>query len=150
MTGRKSTIVGKHAEVAPIDSAAGNGRHLMATSLRFTSADLELLPQDGRRREIIDGELFVSTQPGGPHQFVCSFVWRLLQNWTELTGLGYAIEGLGVILGENDDVVPDVVWVSRDRLAQFLDEAGHLHAAPELVIEVLSPGSTNERRDREV
>jgi Uma2 family endonuclease len=121
----------------------------MATSLRFTSADLLVLPENGKRREIIDGDLFVSTQPDWRHQIVCSFAWRLLQNWNESTGLGHAVESLGVVLGENDDVVPDVVWVSRGRLAQFLDDAGHLHAAPELVIEVLSPGSTNERRDRE-
>jgi len=41
------------------------------------------------------------------------------------------------------------VWVSRERLAGLLDDAGHLQGAPELVIEILSPGSTNERRDRE-
>jgi Uma2 family endonuclease len=127
----------------------GKGKQLIATSLRFTSADLEALPQDGKRREIIDGELFASTQPGGQHQFVCSFVWRQLQSWSEATGLGYAIVGLGVIFGEDDDVVPDVVWVSRGRYAESLDEAGRLHAPPELVVEVLSPGPINERRDRE-
>jgi len=35
---------------------------------RFTSSDLELLPQlEGVRYEIIDGELYVSTQPSLPH-----------------------------------------------------------------------------------
>lgn len=38
---------------------------------------------------------------------------------------------------------------SNERLAILLDEAGHLTAAPELIIEVLSPGVENERRDRE-
>jgi Uma2 family endonuclease len=120
----------------------------MATSIRFTSADLEVMPQDGKRREIVDGELLVSTQPGGRHQTVCSLAWSLLHNWNEGTGLGYVIEGLGVIFGESDDVAPDVAWVSRERYAEFIDDAEHLHAPPELVIEVLSPGPTNERRDR--
>lgn len=31
----------------------------------------------------------------------------------------------------------------------MLDEAGHLIAAPELVVEILSPGEKNERRDKE-
>lgn len=42
-----------------------------------------------------------------------------------------------------------MVWVSRERLAHIEDEAGHLLGALELVIEVLSPGKQNERRDRE-
>jgi len=46
-------------------------------------------------------------------------------------------------------VIPDVVWISRDRLQNGLDEEGHLTIAPELVVEVLSPGIQNERRDRE-
>jgi len=47
-------------------------------------------------------------------------------------------------------VVPDVVWISQARRAAALGPDGHLHAAPELAVEVLSPGSANERRDREV
>jgi Uma2 family endonuclease len=35
------------------------------------------------------------------------------------------------------------------RLAVLLDNAGHLTAAPELVVEVLSSDAENERRDRE-
>lgn len=36
-----------------------------------------------------------------------------------------------------------------ERLEHLLDDAGHLTAAPELVVEVLSPGDKNEKRDRE-
>ena len=32
----------------------------MSTSLRFTSADLDVMPDDGKRYEIIDGELYMS------------------------------------------------------------------------------------------
>lgn len=54
----------------------------------------------------------------------------------------------GLIFAEDDDVAPDIVWISRERLATALAEDGKLHAAPELIIEVLSPGAANERRDR--
>jgi Uma2 family endonuclease len=43
-----------------------------------------------------------------------------------------------------------VVWISNQRLATLLDNDGHLTGAPELVIEVLSAGGENERRDKEV
>ena len=42
-----------------------------------------------------------------------------------------------------------MVWISRERFAAALEPDGKLHAAPDLVVEVLSPGSTNERRDRQ-
>ena len=43
-----------------------------------------------------------------------------------------------------------MVWVGNERLAVLLDAAGHLVGAPELVVEVLSPGEQNERRDRQL
>jgi Uma2 family endonuclease len=42
-----------------------------------------------------------------------------------------------------------VAWISNERLGAVLDDAGHLTGAPELVVEVLSPGAQNERRDRQ-
>lgn len=46
----------------------------------------------------------------------------------------------GIIPSESDNVIPDVVWVSQERLALIEDEAGHLTGFPELIVEVLSPG----------
>ncbi len=118
-------------------------------SLRWTSADLEVLPEDGKRYEIIDGELYVSKQPQWHHQVTCTRLGTSLDTWSRQTGLGVATQAPGVIFAADDDVVPDVVWISTSRLAAILDRHGHLHGAPELVVEVLSPGATNERRDRE-
>ncbi len=42
-----------------------------------------------------------------------------------------------------------MVWASNERLTALLDDAGHLTAAPELIVEVLSSGAENIRRDRE-
>jgi Uma2 family endonuclease len=117
--------------------------------LRWTSADLEVLPDNGKRYEIIDGELFMSKQPQWHHQFVCGQVYSALQTWSIQTGAGQANLAPGVIFADDDDVAPDVVWISKNRRAAALGQDGHLHAAPELVVEVLSPGSANERRDRE-
>jgi Uma2 family endonuclease len=122
----------------------------VSTTRRYTSADLERLPQvEGTRYEIIDGELHVSTAPAWEHQFACIRVVRALDTWSEETGLGVANAAPGLVLALDDDVVPDVVWISRARLATALDDARHLQVAPELVVEVLSPGAANERRDRE-
>ena len=122
----------------------------MTTVPRWTSADLEVLPDhNGKRYEIVDGELYVSTQPHWHHQRLCLRIARALDAWSEQTGAGETNAAPGVIFAPDDDVAPDVVWVSRERLAAALGTDGHLHTAPELVVEVLSPGSANERRDRE-
>src|SRR5438132_1256109 len=103
----------------------------MTTSLRWTSADLEVLPHDSRRYEIIDGELYVTIQPHWHHQMVCGQVFALLQSWSLQTGAAQANIAPGVIFAEDDDVAPDVVWISRQRLAADLAPDGHLHGAPE-------------------
>ena len=121
----------------------------VSAALRWTSADLEVMPEDEKRYEIIDGELYVSKQPHWHHQATCGKIFALLDAWSLTTGLGEASLAPGVIFADDDDVAPDVVWVSADRLAAALDEDGKLHGVPELAVEVLSPGAFNERRDRE-
>jgi len=123
----------------------------MPTSLRWTIADLDALPDDGKRYEIVDGELYMSSQPDYAHQRVCLDFGLLLDQWSEITGAGETNLAPGVIFSEDNAVAPDVMWMSWGRLAAARrPNDGHLYAAPELVIEVLSPGSANERRDREV
>jgi Uma2 family endonuclease len=116
--------------------------------VRWTSADLELLPDNGNRYEIIDGELFVTRAPHWGHQRACGKIFSALDIWSIASGSGQPVINPGVIFSDADNVIPDVVWISSDRLNSLLDESGHLTGAPELVIEVLSPGAENERRDR--
>src|SRR5579863_4302844 len=117
---------------------------------RWTLSDLELLPDDGSRYEIIDGELYVSKQPDMQHQIVCGKLFYFLESWNNQTHLGMAIFAPGVIFTNDNAVVPDVVWISNERYVTALQADGKFHSCPELVIEVLSPGSENNRRDREI
>lgn len=117
--------------------------------VRWTTADLEVLPESSNRYEIIDGELLVTKAPHWGHQKAIVKVCGVLDHWSETTGLGETVQAPGVIFTDADNVIPDAVWISKARLATALDEAGHLTAAPELIVEVLSSGAENERRDRE-
>ena len=118
--------------------------------VRWTTADLELFPDNGNRYEIMDGELFVTRAPNWKHQKASTRVSAALDTWSLTTGLGEAVQAPGIIFSDADNVIPDVVWASNERLAVLLDEAGHLTSAPELIVEVLSPGAENEKRDREI
>jgi Uma2 family endonuclease len=117
--------------------------------VRWTTADLELLPDSSNRYEIIDGELLVTKAPHWGHQKALTNTSAELRNWSYSTGLGETVSTPGVIFTDADNVIPDVVLISKERLATSLDESGHLTVAPELIVEVLSPGVNNERRDRE-
>jgi len=116
----------------------------------WTIADVVLLShEEGKRYEIIEGELFVSTQPHWGHQRTCGKIVFELTLWTRGSGNGEVVFAPGIIFDEENAVAPDVVWVSGERLPLVLGEDGKLHDAPDLAVEVLSPGAVNTRRDRE-
>src|SRR5256884_5938796 len=92
----------------------------MTTELRFTSADLEVMPDDGKRYEVIDGELYVSKQPNWSHQMVCTVLASELHVWSVETGAGRVNGAPGLIFAEDDDVAPDLVWASNATLATAL------------------------------
>ncbi len=116
----------------------------------WTTSDLELFPDNDNRYEIIDGDLFVTRSPDWKHQEVCVKVATKLEIWSTQTNQGRTAFAPGLIFTDADHVIPDVVWVSNERLAEIIDPAGHLIGAPELVVEVLSPGEVQQKRDREL
>jgi len=122
----------------------------MSVQRRYTSRDLDLLPDiEGVRYEIIDRELHVSKAPGLEHQYVCVVLGSALHFWCVNEGHGRVYGGPGLVFSEDNDVIPDLVWISVERLRAGRDASGHITVGPELAIEVLSPGSAIERRDRE-
>jgi Uma2 family endonuclease len=125
---------------------------MVANAICWTTRDLNAMPDDGgwKRYEIIDGELFVTRAPHIQHQDAGGNLYFELGVWSRQTQLGKPFQTPGVIFTPTDAVIPDVVWISRERLANGIDEAGHLIVAPEIVIEVLSPRDLNEQRDKEV
>lgn len=118
--------------------------------IRWTTADIDLLPQNEfTRYEIIDGDLHMSKQPSWEHQNTCGNIYMELRLWSRTSGLGEPSLNPGVLFSDTDNVIPDVVWISLERLKTLKDKAGHLTGAPELAIEVLSFGEQNEARDRQ-
>ncbi|NET56292.1 MAG: Uma2 family endonuclease [Symploca sp. SIO2E6] len=125
---------------------------MVVKSLQWTIRDLDAMPDDGgwKRYEIIEGELFVTRAPHIRHQGAGGNIHVELELWSRQTKLGKLFQTPGVIFTPTDAVIPDVIWISNQRLANGIDEAGHLTVAPELIVEVLSPGELNEQRDKEV
>ncbi|HEY6333697.1 MAG TPA: Uma2 family endonuclease [Blastocatellia bacterium] len=123
----------------------------MATSIQplITVDDLEYMPEDGNRYEVIEGELFVSRAPGLPHQNVSIELATDLKNYLRANPIGRVWTTPGVIFGMISGVIPDIVYVSNERLAEIAS-GERVEGAPDLVIEIVSPGIPNAQRDRVV
>lgn len=112
---------------------------------RITAQDLLRMPDDGTRRELVHGELREMPPSGHTHGRVAiKFSWPLAQ-FVEEHGLGevYAAE-TGFLLAEDPDTVrgADAAFVVRERVAQVANERGYFPGAPDLAVEVISPGDT--------
>jgi len=121
----------------------------MNTKLKtLTIDDWEAMPHgDGNRYEIIEGELFVSCSPGIPHQIVSDNLIVLLRNFLKLNRIGTAVSTPGLILSDNSGVIPDLVYFSNES-RERVRSRDRLTSAPDVVIEILSKGAENTRRDR--
>ncbi|MFE0023913.1 Uma2 family endonuclease [Amycolatopsis sp. NPDC059021] len=102
---------------------------------RLTRRDLELITDERRRYELVDGTLLVSPSPRPLHQRV---VARLLAALTPLCPADCEVlpAPVDVVLDEHTVLIPDVVVGRRD---SFTDRA--LVGIPVLAVEVVSPSS---------
>ena len=111
-------------------------------------ADYLRLPNDGKRYEIIDGVLYVANAPGYDHQFAVTKLTSRLDLFVTENNLGVVLSApFEVHLSETSrPVQPDVVFIRAEHQPQ--PGAQLFEGAPDLIIEVISPGSF--RLDRKV
>jgi Uma2 family endonuclease len=111
----------------------------------LTYRDYCQLPSDGRRYEILDGELAVTPAPSPLHQEVVVNLLRALDGHVRATRLGkLLVAPIDVIFTPTSVVQPDLIFVQAGRLS--LITARGIEGPPDLVVEVLSP--TTEGQDR--
>jgi Uma2 family endonuclease len=114
----------------------------------LTIADWDAMPyRDGNRYEIIEGELFVSCSPGLTHERVAINLILLIGKFLETSPIGEIVANVGVILSDFSGVIPDIVVFLNEQRETIITN-DRLTGPPALVIEILSPGSANVRRDR--
>lgn len=121
----------------------------MPESAALTYADLASFPDDGMRRELIDGELIVSPSPRTRHQRISARLHLLLANHVAASGGGEVFYApLDVVFSQTNVVQPDLLFVPDDRRHILTDE--NVHGAPALVIEVLSEARIDRVRKRDL
>ena len=118
----------------------------MRISTAFTYEDLQHIPPDRNRYEIVDGELFVTPSPITLHQ-------RIVMNLSAQLWQHVRQHRLGEVFGAPLDVVfsfstvfePDVIFVSSARLGIVGEK--NISGPPDLVVEVLSESTARLDRD---
>jgi Uma2 family endonuclease len=112
----------------------------------WTYRDLVALPDDQLRHELIDGEHVVTPSPGTVHQSILLNLVRILLPYLDQRRLGrMLLAPFDVKLSLFTVVAPDLVYFTAERFARVVNEK-HATAAPDLVVEILSPGT--RRRDK--
>ena len=117
---------------------------------RFLADDIFDTPDDGKRYEVIEGDLYVTTAPDLDHQEPITHLIALIMIYLRQRPRGRRgklfTSPVGLILDERNGVQPDLVYVSPDR-AGILTRRG-IRGVPDLVVEIISPST--EATDRGV
>jgi Uma2 family endonuclease len=119
----------------------------MRITTKFTYEDLQHIPPDRNRYEIVEGELFVTPAPKTLHQRIVSNLHGQLWQHIRKHRLGELfVAPYDVVLAESTVLEPDILFVNRSRLHLIGEK--NLPGPPDLVVEVLSESS--QRLDREI
>jgi Uma2 family endonuclease len=117
-----------------------------------TADELLRMPDDGMRHELVRGELRMMPPPGFEHGRVAATVGTLLGMHVRQTESGVTLAAeTGFLLTSNPDTVraPDAAFVSRERAERVGRTAKYWPGAPDLAVEVVSPGdSFHEVQDK--
>ena len=109
--------------------------------VKYTYDDLLTFPDDGLRREIIDGELYVTPSPATQHQVIVGNVYYLLRRHLAAHPAGHIfLAPLDVVFSKFDVVEPDLLFVSNARRGVVTRK--NIQGSPDLAIEVLSPSDS--------
>lgn len=108
-------------------------------STGLTYEDLQAFPEDNIRREIIDGELFVTPAPSTRHQRVAGEIFGQLWLYAKEHGGHVFPAPTDVFFTKTSVVEPDVLFVTAAGAARV--EAAFVRSAPDVVVEVSSPST---------
>jgi Uma2 family endonuclease len=106
-------------------------------------SDLLVTPDDGRRHELIEGNLLVTPSPSPAHQRVSKRLHRQLETYFEGRSIGEVFFApVDLILTVQDVFVPDLLVVADPR---HVTKRG-IESPPLLVVEILSPSTSKVDR----
>lgn len=113
------------------------------TRIMLTAEEFEALPESQNPTELIEGELVVRGTPKIIHQIMVRQVFKLVDSVVDNGQVLFS--PVSVKLNNRNYYQPDVLWVSATNPNCVIGEGG-LDGAPDLVVEVISPGTAQMDR----
>jgi Uma2 family endonuclease len=111
----------------------------------FTYDDYLALPDDGKRYEVIEGDLSVTPAPSPRHQEILLNLSSALRAFVEQSSLGKVyVSPVDVALSLIDIVQPDILFIAKERL--HIVAKRNIVGIPNLIVEILSPTSAAQDR----
>jgi len=102
-------------------------------------------PESNERYEFVDGEIVPKVSPKYKHANVQGRFYRFIDDWCTQAQCGRVCPEWAVVLqrrGQDWVPVPDLTYVSYERLPLEWEEDAPCPVLPELVIEIISPGQS--------
>jgi Uma2 family endonuclease len=122
---------------------------MKAVRPRVSYTDLVQTPEDGRRYELYDGEVFVVPAPLPRHQVVQHLIASMLAAHCARTG-GFSVPSpIDIVFSEYDVLQPDVAVFGAPR-RHLIDLDAPIRHAPDLCVEVLSPSTQATDRGKKM
>ncbi len=119
------------------------------STIKMTARQFLELGEDppGVRLELVNGEIAVSPSPIPDHSYAVGALYTILKNYIDEHELGIVLRDVDTIFGEHDVRRPDIFYFTNAR-KHFVGEKA-IEGAPDLAVEILSPGSERiDRRDK--
>jgi Uma2 family endonuclease len=114
----------------------------------LTATEFLSLPESSTPMQLIDGELHVSPAPLLDHQMIISRLHLLLAGVAAIGPDQLFLSPTDVHCDDDNVFQPDIAWVSSQNDNCVRVEGKHLRGAPDLVVEVLSPGTIKQDRGK--
>lgn len=106
----------------------------------------EMLPE-GTLAEVINNVIYMSPASSFPHQDVCTQLASLIRLHTSAANSGKCIASpIDVYFDDKNVFQPDIIFISNENMSIIKDEK--VKGAPDLIVEILSPGNKKHDTDR--
>lgn len=106
------------------------------------------LPEGPPMYELETGRLIKEASPTRRHQDINGILFYVLRQYCREHNFGTMVLEVDVALSTGHGYIPDLSFVRKERESELLGDDGKVHGAPDMVVEIISPGT--EMRDRHV
>ncbi len=115
------------------------------STVKFTYEDYLLLPENGKRHELIDGEHYMTPAPSTKHQRISGNLYSILRVFVKNNKLGEVFYApCDIIFSDIDIVQPDIIFISNENM-HIITES-NVQGSPDLAIEIIS--ETTRKTDK--